>query len=133
MTTIERLLETFEDPFKEMHLIRTGMGADLVKAFLDREKMPVKDTLLKLDIPVSTFFSKKGREVLDSYSTEKFVRLFSTLLLASKILGKDQAKTWLYEKIPSLGNEVPISLLDTETGHRLVVQALLQIKYGVYG
>lgn len=53
--------------------------------------------------------------------------------MAAEILGKSETKNWLYKKIPSLGNEVPLSLLDTEVGHRLVTQALLQIKYGVYG
>lgn len=52
---------------------------------------------------------------------------------ASKILGGVEAKNWLYKPIPSLGNEVPLDLLDTEAGRRLVEQALLQIEHGDYG
>lgn len=51
---------------------------------------------------------------------------------AEEILGKQEAKNWLYRKIPSLGDQIPMDLLDTEAGHRLVEQALLQIKYGIY-
>ena len=52
--------------------------------------------------------------------------------MASDILGKAESKNWLYRNVPSLGNQIPLNLLDTETGHRLVEQALLQIKYGMY-
>ena len=52
--------------------------------------------------------------------------------MAAAILGKTEVKAWLYRKISSLGEQVPMDLLDTEAGHRLVEQTLLQIKYGVY-
>ncbi len=58
--------------------------------------------------------------------------LISVTVTASKILGKLEAKNWLYRKIRSLGNEIPINLLDTEAGHRMVIQTLLHFKYGIY-
>lgn len=51
---------------------------------------------------------------------------------AKEILGQKEVNNWLYKKIASLGEQIPMDLLDTEAGHRLVEQALLQIKYGVY-
>lgn len=130
---IEHLLNKLKDPKKEMVLVRNGLKAALIESFLLREDMSVKDVLERLDIPSSTYFAKKkNHKALDAYTTEKFIRLISVIEMASKILGKAEAKDWLYRKIPSLGNEVPINLLDTEAGHRLVTQALLQIKHGVY-
>ena len=70
--------------------------------------------------------------MLDAHTTEKFVRLISVMDLATTTLGAAEGREWIYRKIPSLGNEIPLNLLDTEVGHRLVVQALLQIKHGVY-
>ncbi|SRR5579883_1885021 len=131
---VANLLENLKDPLKEMGLIRSGLKTKVIESFLTQENLLVKDVLERLHIPSSTYFSKKKHhQPLDSYTTEKFVRLISVLIMASDILGKAEAKNWLYRKVPSLGNEVPLNLLDTEIGHRLVEQALLQIKYGMYG
>ncbi len=130
---VEHLINKLKDPKKEMGLVRNGLKITVVELFLDQEDLSVKDVLERLVIPASTYFAKKkSHKTLDAYSSEKFIRLMSVMVMASKILGKSEAKNWLYRKIPSLGNEVPLNLLDTEAGHRLVTQALLQIKHGVY-
>ena len=56
----------------------------------------------------------------------------NVMKMSTQVLGAAAAHEWIFKKIPSLDNEVPLNLLDTEAGHRLVVQALLQIKHGVY-
>ena len=131
---VKNLLADLKDPIKEMGMIRSGIKTAVIESYLSQEDLPINDVLDKLHIPSSTYFAKKKlRKPLDAYTSEKFIRLISVLVMASDILGKPEAKNWLYRKVPSLGNQVPISLLDTETGHRLVEQALLQIKYGIYG
>jgi putative toxin-antitoxin system antitoxin component (TIGR02293 family) len=132
--SVNNLLITLKDPIKEMGLIRIGLKTTVIESFLDQEDFLVKDVLERLHIPSSTYFSKKkNHQPLDSYTTEKFIRLISILTIASDILGKTEAKNWLYTPIPALGKQVPINLLDTEVGHRLVEQALLHIKHGMYG
>jgi putative toxin-antitoxin system antitoxin component (TIGR02293 family) len=123
----------FKDPIKEIEIIRKGINPELIENFLNDQSFVVKDVLSRLKITTSTYFAKKkDHKLLDSSSTEKFFRLISVVQNAQEILGNQEAKNWLYRKIPSLGDQVPMDLLDTETGHRLVAQALLQIKYGVY-
>ena len=131
--SVEHLISTLKDPKKEIILVRSGLKTTVIESFLDQQGLAIKDVLLRLSIPSSTYFTKKkAHKTLDAYSSEKFIRLISVMEMASKILGKSEAKNWIYRKIPSLGNEVPLNLLDTEAGHRLVTQALLQIKYGMY-
>jgi putative toxin-antitoxin system antitoxin component (TIGR02293 family) len=132
-SSVQNLLNDLKDPLKEMRLIRGGLKTEVIESFLAKENFLVKDILERLHIPSSTYFSKKKNHLpLDAYATEKFVRLISVLIMASDILGKAEAKTWIYRDVPSLGNQAPLNLLDTEVGHRLVEQALLQIKYGMY-
>jgi putative toxin-antitoxin system antitoxin component (TIGR02293 family) len=132
--SIQNLLKDLKDPFKEMRLVREGLEPEVIELFLSKENLLIKDILGKLDIPSSTYFSKKKlQQPLDTYTTEKFVRLITVFILASEILGKTEARSWIDRNIPSLGNQAPINLLDTEAGHRLVEQTLLQIKYGMYG
>jgi putative toxin-antitoxin system antitoxin component (TIGR02293 family) len=130
---VQGLLNDLKDPFKEMHLIRNGLGTEIIESFLAKENLLVKDVLKRLHIPSSTYFAKKKQQQpLDTYTTEKFIRLVTVLRMASDILGKAEAKNWIYRNVPSLGNQAPINLLDMEVGHRLVEQTLLQIKYGMY-
>lgn len=127
------ILSSLKDPLKEIKLVRNGLKTKDVEDFLSEEHLPIKDALERLDISSSTYFSKKkSRKPLDAHTTEKFIRLISVMISAREVMGLE-AKNWLYKKVPSLGNQVPFNLLDTEAGHRLVEQALLQIKHGVYG
>ncbi|HSW69647.1 MAG TPA: antitoxin Xre/MbcA/ParS toxin-binding domain-containing protein [Gammaproteobacteria bacterium] len=131
--SLQNLLNDLKDPLKEMNLVRNGLATKVIESFLAKENLLVKDILERLHIPSSTYFSKKkNQQPLDTYTTEKFVRLISILMMASDILGKNEAKNWIYRNVPSLGNQAPVNLLDTEVGHRLAEQALLQIKYGMY-
>lgn len=132
--TVNYLLNELKQPKKEINIIREGIPVYVVESFLEQESLPVKEILERLAIPASTYFAKKkNHKALDSYTTEKFLRLISVTTMADTILGKTKAKDWLHNPVPALGNEAPLDLLDTETGHQLVVQALLQIKYGIYG
>ena len=133
MLSNAKVLMHFNDPIKEIEIVRKGINPELIENFLNSQSFVVKDVLSRLKITTSTYFAKKkDHKLLDSGSTEKFLRLFSVVKNAEEILGSQEAKSWLYIKIPSLGDQIPMDLLDTEAGHRLVEQALLQIKYGIY-
>lgn len=133
LSSSEQLMNCFKDPIREIKTIREGIRPELIECFLNDQAFVVKDVLSRLKITTSTYFAKKKNHVrLDSTSTEKFIRLVSVVKNAEDIVGHDEAKNWLYSKIPSLGDQIPMDLLDTEAGHRLVEQALLQIKYGIY-
>lgn len=133
--TVQNLLKDLKNPSKEMGFIRDGLETGVIESILAlHENLLIKDVLIRLRIPSSTYFSKKkNHQPLDSNSTEKFIRLITVLGKASDILGgRTEARRWIYSNIPSLGNQAPVNLLDTEVGHRLVEQTLLQIKYGMY-
>lgn len=133
--TVQSLLKDLKDPIKEMALVRKGLKANIIEHVLVGlfKPIPQGEILARLHIPASTYFDKKKeKKPLDSYSTEKFIRLISIFKLATEILNEAEAKEWLCRSIPSLGNQAPLDLLDTEVGHRLVEQTLLRIKYGMY-
>lgn len=134
MNIAQRIDEKLKDPKNEIMMVRKGMYAEDIEPFLTEKQFLVKDVLERLAIPASTYFAKKkNHSLLDASVTEKLIRLFLIFKLASSILGQEEAKKWLYREIPSLGNEIPMNMLDTDAGRRLVEQALLQIKYGIYG
>ena len=133
LSSYKQLKSYFKDPIQEITIIREGIQAEIIDKFLNEQSFVVKDILMSLNIKIASYFAKKkDHKRLDSTSTEKFLRLVSVIKNSEEILGNAEAKNWLYRKLPSLSNQRPIDLLDTEAGHRLVEQALLQIKYGLY-
>ncbi len=135
MSKEQALFHLLENPAAEIEAIRKGLFPSQVEVFLKSNEFPTKETLEVLDINATTFFKRKRtRTKLNSEMSEKFLRLARVTRLAFKVIGdKAEALAWLSRKIPSLGKQRPMDLLDTEVGHRLVEEALLQIEHGVYG
>jgi len=129
----KRLIDSFNDPIKEIELIRKGITPEVIESFLTPHDYVMKDVLQRLHIAISTYKSKKtSKSLLDPSASEKLMRLVSIINKAKDIIGETETKEWLYRNVASLGNVKPIDLLDTEAGHRLVEQSLNQIKYGIY-
>ena len=45
----------------------------------------------------------------------------------------DKARAWLKHPNRGLGDEVPLSLLDTDIGARQVEDVLIRLEYGIHG
>ena len=133
-SALDSLYSLVSNPQEELELVRRGIKPAAIDAFMKEQDFSVKDVLERLKISRTTYFSrKKFKKNLDSAMTERLLRLVQVVKKAKKVLGPREARVWVYRPIPSLGNQKPIDLLDTEPGHRLVESALLQIEYGIYG
>ncbi len=51
---------------------------------------------------------------------------------ATEVLGITHVGRWMRSKIPSLGNQIPYVLMQTEEGRKQVERVLLKIEHGVY-
>jgi uncharacterized protein (DUF2384 family) len=51
---------------------------------------------------------------------------------AAEVLGIDRVAGWMRTRIPSLGNQTPYALIQTEDGRKQVERVLLKIEHGVY-
>jgi uncharacterized protein (DUF2384 family) len=51
---------------------------------------------------------------------------------ATEVLGVNYVEAWLASEIPSLGNQTPNTLMQTEEGRQRVERVLLKIEHGVY-
>lgn len=51
---------------------------------------------------------------------------------ATEILGINHVAGWMRSLIPSLGNQTPYALIQTEDGRKQVERVLLKIEHGVY-
>ena len=51
---------------------------------------------------------------------------------ATEVLGINHVARWLQSQIPSLNNQTPYALMQTEEGRKQVERVLLRIEHGVY-
>ena len=118
----------------EVTAVRAGLSVRQAEELLSEYDLSLNEALNFLGISSSSFFMKKKTKAkLNAEMTEKFLRLASVLKLAEKVLeSRTEAVTWLRQEIPTLRGQRPFDLLDTEPGHRLVEQTLLQIQFGIY-
>lgn len=76
-----------------------------------------------------------GRKaLLKSSESDRLARLARMIVRAEQAIGNaDKAHRWLVKPNRSLGGNVPLMLLDSDSGASAVEQVLGRIEYGVYG
>jgi putative toxin-antitoxin system antitoxin component (TIGR02293 family) len=76
---------------------------------------------------------RKLRSPLSAEESDRLARIIRVVAIATETLGDpDKASKWLRRPNRALGNRVPLELLVTTTGARLVEDVLGRISTGVY-
>jgi putative toxin-antitoxin system antitoxin component (TIGR02293 family) len=92
------------------------------------------DTLARLlGINVRTIMRKSDLEPFRPETTERMLELLRMYEIGEDTFGNLPAfRSWLASPIPALGNETPLSYLDTGFGIRMVVSELERINHGIF-
>ena len=85
-------------------------------------------------IPSRTLQHRRSRrEKLTIEESDRVMRLIRALSLAESIYGgRERALAWLRKPHPRLDGRTPLSLLNTDTGARIVEELLIQIDEGMF-
>jgi putative toxin-antitoxin system antitoxin component (TIGR02293 family) len=85
-------------------------------------------------IPQRTLQHRRSRrEKLTVDESDRVLRAIRVLSLAEAIYGsRERALAWLRKPNPRLDDRVPLSLLKTDTGSRIVEELLVQIDEGMF-
>ncbi len=112
--------------------IRKGAPASNLIGAAEAMRVPRERVYHLVGLSSSTAKRKLARdEALDPLMTERLTRLGAIEKLAEETFGDaDLASEWLQTGNLGLGNETPLSLLDTEIGCREVSRVLNAIAYG---
>ena len=126
----------FTDSFSPIQLIeKAKMG--LLKQSADElaTKFSITDREMGrlLNISERTYHRYKPETRLDMLVSERLMLLNKLFKQGTDVFENiDKFNRWLHRPLQSLGDNTPISLLDTSTGFRLVEDTLTQIEYGIY-
>jgi putative toxin-antitoxin system antitoxin component (TIGR02293 family) len=84
-------------------------------------------------IPRRTLSTMQKTQRLTPEQSDRIARTAGIAASAQRVFDDaDTARTWLLTPNPALGNEVPLRLLRTGSGARLVEAVLIRIEHGVY-
>jgi putative toxin-antitoxin system antitoxin component (TIGR02293 family) len=115
----ERLREGL--PYASFDALRLAFGLSL------------KDLGTVLAVPERTLARRKLQRRLRPDESDRLFRLARIAAFAEEVLGnRDKAAAWLHEPNRAMGNEAPISRLDTDLGARQVEAVLGRIAHGVH-
>src|SRR4051812_36815663 len=87
-----------------------------------------------LIIPLRTLQHRRSRrEKLTVEESDRVLRAIRVLSMAESVYGsRDRAFTWLRKPHARLSGRPPLSLLNTDTGSRIVEELLIQIDEGMF-
>ncbi len=85
-------------------------------------------------IPLRTLQHRRSRrEKLTVEESDRVLRVIRVLSLAESVYGsRERALAWLRNPHPQLDGRAPLSLLNTDTGSRIVEELLGQIDEGMF-
>lgn len=86
-----------------------------------------------LALPKRTLARRKTESKLTAIESDRVLRLARVVAAAVDVLGSgSKASRWLQRPNRALGNETPLSQMDTDAGVRMVEQLLGRIEHGVF-
>jgi putative toxin-antitoxin system antitoxin component (TIGR02293 family) len=114
--------------------VRKGLPFSALEALQKEVRLTGKELSAVLGIPERTIARRKEEQHLTAAESDRLYRVARTVAHASSVLGgSEKGTTWLKRRNRALGDEAPLSLLDTDVGARQVEEVLLRIAYGIYG
>ena len=91
------------------------------------------DSELAEVIPRRTLTSMRGVKKLSTEQSDRVARTAGIAALAQRVFGDPElARKWLLSPNPVLNQEIPLRLLRTGSGAKVVEDVLIRIDHGVY-
>jgi putative toxin-antitoxin system antitoxin component (TIGR02293 family) len=113
--------------------LREGLPYRSLEAVAAKFAIAGAELSAALHLPPRTIARRKKTEVLPADESDRLFRLARIAAEAARVLGsEDKAARWLHARNRALGNQTPLSLLDTEIGAQQVEAVLGRVEHGVF-
>jgi putative toxin-antitoxin system antitoxin component (TIGR02293 family) len=101
----------------------------------DITEFTVSEVAQILDISRSTYYRVKDEPRLDPETADKISSLLKLFYHGLEAFegNKEDFNEWLNTRIPTMGNNKPVTLLKTESGRSAVLEAIGRVEHNVYG
>jgi len=124
---------TVDDDIALLQLARKGVSKKAVTNLSNVGELPLKTLASLLPVTERTLQRYSDEDRLSPDVSEHVILITKVLFRAEEVLGSmSKARQWLKAPSVSLGNEPPLSFLDTIFGAQLVMDELGRVEFGVY-
>jgi putative toxin-antitoxin system antitoxin component (TIGR02293 family) len=129
----EVLHHAVESDLDLLQLLRDGVPSSAVDFLVGQGGLSI-DELHSLVIPRRTLaLRRQQKQTLTPEESDRLARVARVLAMADETFGDpDRAARWLRKGNRGLAGQVPLQLLASELGGRLVEQALGRIAHGIF-
>jgi putative toxin-antitoxin system antitoxin component (TIGR02293 family) len=122
------------EPMDFIQAIRTGLPGNSVTALSELLQVSKGEMYSLLHITPRTAQRITRSERLDVDKSDRIVQLMKIHTRCMEVFeDREKATRWLKTSNFALGDQTPLSLLDTTEGVELVADTLTRIEYGVFG
>jgi len=116
-----------------INLAREGVKKESLQSLNNYLGITMEQMALLLGTTYRNLHRKDANEILDNSKTEKAIELATFARRGVQVIGSEQGfKEWIQSPIKALGNEKPLSFLDTTFGIQMVLKILGRLEQGVY-
>jgi putative toxin-antitoxin system antitoxin component (TIGR02293 family) len=115
------------------YALKGGLPYRSLEAVAKKFEIASAELSAALHIPPRTIARRKKAATLPADESDRLFRLARLAAEAARVLGSEEkAARWLHAHNRALGNQTPLSLLDTEIGAQQVEAVLGRIEHGVF-
>ena len=114
-------------------LSRSGLPKKTLNSISKKLGITVERLSTLLHISYRTIQRKGPDDVLSVHVSEQIFAIAEVIRRGLEVIGdEDRLEQWLHSELPSLDFRIPLDLLDTIFGTRLLLRILGRIEHGVY-
>lgn len=120
----------------EMMLVnqaRAGISKKSLMNIAETGGLSLKEISALLPVSLRTIQRYSDSDLLDPAVSEHALQIAEVISKGSRVFSSiKDLQRWLHSPSMALGNETPVSFLDTSFGARIVIDELGRLEYGVY-
>jgi len=119
--------------FDKIAFVKTGITKDSLVAFKQTIDIDYDHLSQVLGTTKTTLHKKQGDETFSASISEKVIALMDIYRFGYEVFGdRDKFNKWVMSPNRSLGNRIPLAVMDTVFGMDEVKSIIGRIKHGVY-
>jgi putative toxin-antitoxin system antitoxin component (TIGR02293 family) len=120
----------------EMQLVemaRHGISKKALLRIAEMSNLSISELTKLLPVSLRTIQRYSDDDLLDRAVSEHALNIAEVISHGTRVFGSlESFQRWLHSPLPALGNQTPVSFLDTGFGARMVSDLLGRIEHGVY-
>jgi len=124
---------TAQSQMDRIELAKRGISKKSLLRIAEFCSISIKDLTKLLPVSLRTIQRYQENDLLDSQVSERAMLIAEVLEKGMEVFGSlEKLQSWLHTPLLALGQQTPLSLLDTSFGTRLVMDTLGRIEHGIY-